>query len=143
MIRHVLGDLRERLGMSYLFVSHDLNLVRLLTDRVLVMYLGKIAESGPSEMVFEQPEHPYTRALLSAVPALEPGGRRHLQRLTGEPQSPIDPSPDACRFHGRCPDGVDRCAREMPVLRHAPGGERQAACHFAFAEDTAGRPAGD
>ncbi len=143
VILHVLADLRERLGMSYLFVSHDLNLVRLLTDRVLVMYLGKIAESGPSEMVFEQPEHPYTRALLSAVPALEPGGRRHLQRLTGEPQSPIDPSPDACRFHGRCPDGVDRCAREMPVLRHAPGGERQAACHFAFAEDTAGRPAGD
>ena len=131
VILHLLADLRERLGMSYLFVSHDLNLVRLVTDRVLVMYLGKIVETGPSEAVFDGPAHPYTRALLSAVPTLEPGAQRRAVRLEGEPRSPIDPSPDACRFHGRCPGGEGRCAREMPVLRDASGTDRRVACHFA------------
>jgi len=132
-ILHLLAELRDRLGMSYLFVSHDLNLVRLLTDRVLVMYLGKIVESGRSEEVFDRPAHPYTRALMSAVPAPDPAARRARIALVGEPRSPIDPPPTVCRFHGRCPDGVERCTREMPVLRPGPAADHLAACHFGFA----------
>jgi len=132
VVLHLLADLRRRLGLSYLFVSHDLSLVRLLTDRVLVMYLGTIVETGPSAAVFERPVHPYTRALLSAVPALEPRARGARVRLVGEPRSPIDPAPDVCRFYGRCPEGVERCTRAAPALRAAPDGERRAACHFAF-----------
>jgi oligopeptide/dipeptide ABC transporter ATP-binding protein len=129
VILHVLADLRQRLGMTYLFVSHDLNLVRLLSDRVLVMYLGRIVEAGPVDTVFDRPGHPYTRALISAIPALDPGARRPRVRLAGEPGSPIDPSPTVCRFFGRCPDGHDRCEREMPVLRTTGGDGHQAACH--------------
>src|SRR4029077_15595904 len=93
VILHLLADLRRRLGMTYLFVSHDLNLVRLMSDRVLVMYLGRIVEAGPVGEVFERPRHPYTRALVSAIPVLEAGARRARIRLAGEPSSPIDPSP--------------------------------------------------
>ena len=141
VILHLLADLRERLGMAYLFVSHDLNLVRLMTDRVLVMYLGRVVEHGPSEEVFDRPAHPYTRALLSAVPA--PDGARRGTRivLSGEPRSPIDPAPDACRFHGRCPQGVERCTREMPTL-HGPSADHQAACHFAFEGEPVGHSTG-
>jgi oligopeptide/dipeptide ABC transporter ATP-binding protein len=83
--------------------------VRLLTDRVAVMYLGKLVEAGPSEALFRAPRHPYTRALVSAIP-----GQGPRIRLAGEVSSPIDPPPHACRFHGRCPDGEDRCARQAP-----------------------------
>ena len=116
--------------MSYLFVSHDLNVVRLLADRVLVMYLGRIVEMGTVDEVFEGPRHSYTRTLLSCVP--EPGttGARRRIRLSGEPRSPIDPDPNVCRFYGRCPDGVERCTREMPLLRSF-GGAHVAACHQA------------
>jgi peptide/nickel transport system ATP-binding protein len=128
VILHLLADLRRRLGMTYLFVSHDLNLVRLMSDRVLVMYLGRIVEAGPVDAVFDRPRHPYTRALVSAIPVLDPGSRRARIRLTGEPRSPIDPSPTVCRFYGRCPEGFERCAIEMPRLRPvAPG--HVAACH--------------
>jgi oligopeptide/dipeptide ABC transporter ATP-binding protein len=130
VILHLLADLRRRLGMTYLFVSHDLNLVRLLSDRVLVMYLGRIVESGPVGAVFEAPRHPYTRALISAVPVLDPATRRPRLRLGGEPRSPIDPAPTVCRFYGRCPDGFERCEREMPELR-AVGPDHLAACHLA------------
>ena len=133
VILKLLEDLRRRLGMSYLFVSHDLNVVRLLADRVLVMYLGRIVEMGPIGDVFARPRHPYTRALLSCVPA--PGGAvtgRRI-RLSGEPRSPIDPDPDVCRFYGRCPEGFERCAQEMPLL-HAMGREHVAACHLARAD---------
>jgi len=126
VILKLLDDLRRRLGMSYLFVSHDLNVVRLLADRVLVMYLGRIVESGPAHDVFERPVHPYTRALLSAAPGRQSGGRIRLQ---GEPQSPIDPPLDVCRFYGRCPDGFDRCRVEMPTL-DVRVGEHAAACHL-------------
>ena len=129
VILHLLADLRRRLGMTYLFVSHDLNLVRLLSDRVLVMYLGRIVESGPVGEVFDRPRHPYTRALISAAPMLDPGARRARIRLSGEPRSPIDPPPTVCRFHGRCPDGFDRCERAMPRLRPA-GPDRLVACHL-------------
>jgi oligopeptide/dipeptide ABC transporter ATP-binding protein len=116
VILHLLADLRERLGIAYLFVSHDLNVVRMVTERVLVMYLGKIIEAGPAGVVFDHPVHPYTRALVSAVPVLDPQNRRPRVRLTGEPRSPIDPSPTTCRFFGRCPDGFDRCQQQLPVL---------------------------
>jgi peptide/nickel transport system ATP-binding protein len=129
VILHLLADLRRRLDIALLFVSHDLNLVRMITDRVLVMYLGRLVEAGPSADVFERPSHPYTRALLSAVPALDPEARRPRITLTGEPQSPIDPAPNACRFLGRCPESFERCSREMPAL-HAIGPDHRAACHL-------------
>jgi len=123
IILNLLADLREQLGMSYLFVSHDLNIVRLLCDRVLVMYLGKIVESGPVDAVFRRPLHPYTRALVSAIP-----GAGASVRIDGEPRSPIDPDPRVCRFFGRCPRSGGRCDTEEPLLRElAPG--RHAACH--------------
>jgi oligopeptide/dipeptide ABC transporter ATP-binding protein len=130
VILKLLEDLRGRLGMSYLFVSHDLNVVRLLADRVLVMYLGRVVEMGGVEDVFANPRHPYTRALLSSVPAPGEGGAGRRIRLTGEPRSPIDPDPRVCRFYGRCPDGMSRCTEEMPMLK-VTSGDHFAACHLA------------
>jgi oligopeptide/dipeptide ABC transporter ATP-binding protein len=128
VILKLLDDLRRRLGISYLFVSHDLAVVRLVADRVIVMYLGRVVETGPVEHVFASPGHPYTRALLASVPMPERRGERRV-RLMGEPRSPIDPSPTVCRFHGRCPDGFERCEREMPLLRSAGDGHA-VACHL-------------
>lgn len=127
----LLASLRRDTGMAYLFVSHDLDVVRLLCDRVVVMYLGRVVESGPASRVFEAPLHPYTRGLIAALPRLD-GARPDAPRPRGEPRSPVDPDPDACRYHGRCPLGTERCGREMPPLRRlAPG--REAACHYAEA----------
>lgn len=128
VILHLLAELRARLGMAYLFVSHDLNVVRLLCDRVLVMYLGRIVESGPASQVFSAPRHPYTRALSEALPE---GGRAAVrtERLRGEPQSPIDPSPTVCRFAGRCPSELPRCRSELPQLARITS-NHAVACHF-------------
>jgi peptide/nickel transport system ATP-binding protein len=120
-----LAELRSRLGLSYLFVSHDLNVVRLLCDRVLVMYLGRVAELGPADAVLGAPKHPYTQALAAAIPT---GQRRPPAIVTGEPMSPIDPPPDLCRFASRCPRVHDRCRSAQPALR---GGLHLAACHLA------------
>jgi len=128
VILQLLQRLKKEFGMSYLFVSHDLSVVKLLCDRVLVMYLGKIVESGPALDVFEHPLHPYTQALVAAVPRLHENGSERL-RLTGEPRSPIDPDLQVCRFYGRCPRGTDACKSTMPALRSF--GDRQVACHYA------------
>ena len=128
VILQLLQRLKRDFGMSYLFVSHDLSVVKLLCDRVLVMYLGKIVESGPALQVFEHPLHPYTQALVAAVPRLQDSGSDRL-RLSGEPRSPIDPDQNVCRFYGRCPRGTDACKTTMPALRSF--GDRRVACHFA------------
>ncbi len=130
LILRLLADLKARLNMSYLFVSHDLNVVRLLCDRVIVMYLGKIVEAGPAAEIFSHPRHPYTQALVSAIPQIGAATQRPRVRLEGEPLSPIDPAPTVCRFFGRCPRGEARCGETMPALRQV-GPAHTAACHFA------------
>jgi peptide/nickel transport system ATP-binding protein len=128
-ILKLLADLKRQLAMSYLFVSHDLNVVRMLCDRVIVMYLGRIVEEGPTEALFRTPAHPYTEALVKSIPAIC-GRPDEREPLAGEPLSPIDPDPRVCRFFGRCPRQRERCRTEEPAPREIAAG-RQAACHFA------------
>lgn len=126
VVLRLLARLRREAGVALLFISHDLDLVRLLCDRVAVMYLGQVVEEGPARKVFAAPRHPYTAALLSARPG---PARGPILRLEGEPRSPVDPDPHACRLHGRCPRGTGFCATHPPVLCPvAPG--QQARCHF-------------
>ena len=128
-ILKLLAELKRDLGMSYLFVSHDLNVVRMLCDRVIVMYLGKVVEQGPAEELFRRPAHPYTHGLIRAIPSI--GGRPgEREVLAGEPRSPINPEPNVCRFYGRCPRQAERCRQEAPQLREVASGHL-AACHFA------------
>lgn len=129
LILQLLATLRQRLGMSYLFVSHDLNVVRLLCDRAIVMYLGKVVESGPVEEIFARPAHPYTRALVSAIPKFGSKTKSEEFQLVGAPQSPIDPDPNTCRLFGRCPKGTNVCVETMPQLQ-AFFPQREVACHF-------------
>lgn len=127
VILHLLARLKAELGMSFLFVSHDLNVVRLLCDRVLVMYLGRIVESGPAAAVFASPRHPYTRALVGSIPGSSQRTEALLRPV--EPRSPIDPSPTTCRFMGRCPHGEPVCESALPALRSLQGDHHLAACH--------------
>ncbi|MFB6462525.1 ABC transporter ATP-binding protein [Bradyrhizobium tunisiense] len=127
-IVNLLQDLQREFGLALLFISHDLAIVEHMTHRVAVMYLGKIVEVAPRREIFAAPRHPYTRALLSAVPLPEPGAERNPIILKGDVPSPINP-PKGCRFHTRCPLVFDRCRVEEPVLR-AAGDEQWVACHL-------------
>ncbi|MEE9281459.1 MAG: oligopeptide/dipeptide ABC transporter ATP-binding protein [Myxococcota bacterium] len=129
-ILNLLLDLQARFGMAFLFISHDLRVVRHLSDRVAVMYLGRIVESAPAEELYGHPQHPYTEALLSAVPVPVPGGGRERILLRGDVPSPIDP-PSGCPFHPRCSRAVERCVSERPELREIASGGHLSACHLA------------
>jgi oligopeptide/dipeptide ABC transporter ATP-binding protein len=122
--------LRSELGLSYLFIAHDLALVKQVSDRVAVMHLGQLAEVGPADALYRGPLHPYTAALLDSVPGLDPatGRARRPVPLRGEPPSPLDP-PSGCRFRTRCPRAQERCANEEPTLQERSTGHR-VACHF-------------
>jgi peptide/nickel transport system ATP-binding protein len=127
-IVNLLQDLQKELGLAMLFISHDLAIVEHMTHRVAVMYLGKIVEVAPKRALFAAPKHPYTEALLSAVPVPEPGAQRQRIILKGDVPSPINP-PKGCRFHTRCPYAFDRCRVEEPPLRPLEAGHL-AACHL-------------
>ena len=117
----LLRDLRQRLQLTLLFVSHDLAVIRYLSDRVAVMYLGRIVEIAPADALYTRPQHPYTRALLAAVPSRKPGAQRHKDILTGDIPSPYD-SPSGCAFRSRCPHAIPACSDAVPLLREvAPG----------------------
>ena len=119
--------LRADLGLTYLFISHDLGVVRHLSDRVVIMYLGRVVESAPTGDLFSGPSHPYTRALLDEVPRMDLR-RRVFEPIRGEIPSPLDP-PRGCHFHPRCPHAMARCRTEVPRLRAIAAGH-QSACHL-------------
>ncbi|MDX1605227.1 MAG: dipeptide ABC transporter ATP-binding protein, partial [Candidatus Competibacterales bacterium] len=125
-VLNLLVELQQEFALAYLFISHDLSVVRHIADEVAVMYLGRIVEHGPRRAIFDRPRHPYTRALLSATPVADPRRRRERIKLTGELPSPLSPPP-GCAFHPRCPHAFERCRRERPAL--LPAGEALAACH--------------
>jgi peptide/nickel transport system ATP-binding protein len=112
-VLNLLLDLKDEFGLTYLFISHDLNVVRYISDRVMVMYLGEVAELGASEALFETPRHPYTAALLSSMPSMDPDRRTLEAPLAGDPPNPIDP-PSGCRFHPRCAKAQSVCAQRAP-----------------------------
>jgi oligopeptide transport system ATP-binding protein len=127
---NLLKDLSEQLSLSYLFIAHDLSVVEFMSHRVAVMYLGRIVEVAPAKLLYESPRHPYTRALLSAVPSLGTSSSKRRLKLAGDIPSPLDP-PSGCAFHPRCPDAQrGKCDVEAPALRDVAEGQR-AACHFA------------
>jgi oligopeptide transport system ATP-binding protein len=129
---NLLEKLQNEFGLSYIFIAHDLSVVRHISDRVAVMYLGRFAELGTDEQIYERPAHPYTQALLSAVPVPDPSvrGQREQIILTGDPPSPANP-PSGCRFRTRCWKATEKCAEEVPELIVRPGVDHESACHYA------------
>ncbi len=136
-VLNLLRDMQRQLGLTLVFIAHDLSVVRHMCDRVAVMYLGRIVEIGPSDALYDFPRHPYTGALLAAVPIADPSVRRdERQLLSGDVPSPANP-PQACRFHTRCPKAQERCSIDDPPLEDKGTGTR-AACHFPLTrEETA------
>ena len=128
-ILNLLQTLQDELGLTFLFISHDLSVVAHICDHVAVMYLGTLVESAPTRKLFDNPSHPYTKALLSAIPSLDPDDSGKAQKLEGEIPSPVNPPP-GCRFHTRCPLAEDRCRSEVPIWRELSEGH-SVACHFA------------
>ena len=126
-VLNLLADLKEELKLSYVFISHDLSVVRYVSDRVAVMYLGRIVEEGDADKVLEQPLHPYTQALVSAIPQIDPGLRRERLTIAGDLPNPEN-VPPGCAFHPRCPKVMDVCKRVMPLPNLAQG--RSLACHL-------------
>ncbi len=131
-VLNLLMDLQEEMNLAFLFIAHDLSVVRYIADDVMVMYLGKVAEYGQAEKIFEQPRHPYTQALLASTPHLKAQNRKQRVILSGELPSPLSP-PSGCVFHTRCPYVNERCAAEIPLLLDLDG-NRKVACH-AVEED--------
>jgi len=127
-ILNLIMDLQNKLGMSYLYISHDLSSVRQISQRVMVMYLGEIVESAPTEKLFDRPIHPYTRALMSAVPIPDPKRKMNIILLPGEVPSPINP-PSGCRFHPRCQYATSKCSQEKPVLTQVDI-DHYVSCHY-------------
>jgi peptide/nickel transport system ATP-binding protein len=119
-VLNLLLDLKDEFGLTYIFISHDLNVVRFISDRVMVMYLGQVVEIGDSETLFERPRHPYTKALLSSIPAMDPDHRTEEPPLAGDPPNPINP-PAGCRFHPRCAMAQAVCSQRVPMLRAGDG----------------------
>ncbi len=136
-IVNLLDDLQDDLGLAYIFVAHDLSVVRHVSDRIAVMYLGRIMELSPSEELYTKPIHPYTAALLSAIPIPDPRENRARRRMvvSGEPPSPVNP-PSGCVFHTRCPRARERCRAEVPQLTEYANGH-MAACHYPLSVDQA------
>lgn len=141
-VMNLLADLRAEFSLSYLFISHDLSIVRYIADRVAVMYLGRLVESGPPKSMFARPAHPYTRALLDSFPVASVGGSATREKpiLKGEVPSPINP-PSGCRFHPRCPHARDICSKEQPPAIAVEQG-RTVSCHFPLVGATAAASAG-
>jgi dipeptide transport system ATP-binding protein len=127
-VLNLMMDLQEELGLAYLFISHDLSVVRHIADEVLVLYLGRPAEQAPKENIFARPKHPYTQALLAATPSVDPAHRHRTAPVRGELPSPLNPPP-GCAFASRCPHATARCTAEAPELRPLDG--HLVACHFA------------
>jgi peptide/nickel transport system ATP-binding protein len=126
-ILNLFMKLKEELSLSYLFVSHSIGVVKHISDRVMVMYLGRLVEEGRTEEIFNTPNHPYTKALLHEVPKLE-DRKASYNPIQGEIPSPLDP-PSGCHFHPRCPFALPRCSKEVPVLKEISSG-RRSACHL-------------
>jgi oligopeptide transport system ATP-binding protein len=135
-VLNLVADLQRDMGFSCLFITHDLSVVEFLADRIAVMYLGQIVETGPTKKIFAEPQHPYTQALLSAAPEPDPVRQRARTRvvLTGEVPSPVDP-PAGCRFHTRCPVAVDTCRTVEPALTGVREADRPVACHLVTSSE--------
>ena len=134
-VLNLLSDLKTQYGLTYLFISHDLNVVRYISDHVMVMYLGQIVEIGPVTTVYEDPKHPYTQALLQSQPTMDPHNRTTEAPISGDPPNPIRP-PSGCRYHTRCPIAQPICSQVQPLLTKTADGQRQAACHLTAPAQT-------